>query len=93
VANYASLAYLPGSALFNQWIKDKKTEPIDWNAINYFTPQATNGLSSNQLKKIQRKALLSFYLSPKVLFNHIKKLKLKQIPYLPRAIFDYLVGK
>ncbi len=91
VANYATLAYLPGSALFNQWAKKQKN--IDWNTVNYFTPQPTIGLSSNQLKKLQRKALLRFYFSPKVLFNHLKKLKLKQIPYLPRAIFDYLVGK
>lgn len=93
VANYATLAYLPGSAIFNDWIKQRKNDSIDWSNINYYTPQPTASLTSNQLKKIQRKALLGFYLSPKVLYNHIKKLKLKQIPYLPRAIFDYLVGK
>lgn len=92
-ANYASLAYLPGSALFKEYIQNKKTEAIDWGDVNYYTPQATAGLTSNQLKKLQRKALLKFYFSPKVLISHLLKLKFKQIPYLPRAIFDYLIGK
>jgi|TARA_Y100000031_G_scaffold70041_1_gene77700 radical SAM superfamily enzyme YgiQ (UPF0313 family) len=92
VANYATLAYLPGSALFAQWIKQKRTDSIDWSTINYYTPQATASLTSAQLKKIQKKALLRFYLSPKVLINHLRKLKLKQIPYLPRALFDYLIN-
>ncbi|MFH1966699.1 MAG: radical SAM protein [Patescibacteria group bacterium] len=91
VANYATLAYLPGSALFREYIKNKKTDSIDWGSINYYTPQATVGLTSDQLKKIQRKALLRFYFSPKVLIGHLFKLKLKQIPYLPKAMFNYLV--
>lgn len=93
VANYATLAYLPGSAIFNEWIKKRKTDSIDWSSINYYTPQSTVGLTSSELKKLQRRALLGFYMSPKVLINHLRKLKLKQIPYLPRALFDYLVGK
>jgi len=93
VANYATLAYLPGSAVFKEWIKNKKTDSIDWSTVNYFTPQPTAELSSDQLKKLQRKALLRFYFSPKVLISHLLKLKFKQIPYLPRAIFDYLIGK
>ncbi|MBU1290167.1 B12-binding domain-containing radical SAM protein [Patescibacteria group bacterium] len=92
VANYATLAYLPGSAVFKEWIKNKKTESMDWGSFNYYTPQDTVGLTADQLKKIQRKALLRFYFSPKVLISHLLKLKLKQIPYLPRAIFDYLIG-
>ena len=91
VANYATLAYLPGSAIFDQWIKERKTDSIDWSSINYYTPQSTADLTSNELKKLQRKAMLGFYMSPKVLINHLRKLRLKQIPYLPRALFDYFI--
>jgi len=89
VVNFASLAYLPGAELFNERVRNKGIGSIDFSDVNYFSPTSTDELSEHEIKQIQRNAFNSFYMKPEVLFNHMKKLKLKQIPYLIKMIQNY----
>ncbi|MFC2162286.1 B12-binding domain-containing radical SAM protein [Candidatus Altiarchaeota archaeon] len=87
--NYAALAYVPGSELFDEWVKDKDLSKVNWSQMKYDTPHDTIGLTTRQIKGIQARALHKFYSRPKIALKFLKKLKIRQIPYLLRIIKDY----
>ncbi len=77
-AAFCTLIPLPGTKIFNQWLKDKKItlEQINWDT--YFGYSYKLGISSideKTLKKLHRYAIVSFYLRFKIIFSLIHEIK------------------
>ena len=83
---------VPGTEAFDTFVKDKN---IQWEKIRFsesmFTPE---GITSDELKKIQRKAFLQFYLRPNVLFNFLKhNMTINQMNELFKMFKEYIIHK
>lgn len=70
----------PGSTAFLKWQGKKKFEEINWESHDCSTAVVnTNDLSSRDLETLQKKALIKFYLRPKIFINVISHLGLKEM--------------
>ncbi len=89
-ANFALLAPLPGSDVFAQYVRTRTTDPhFDFEVLNYFTPFPLGDLTSEQLKRGQRRAVYSFYLRPGPILSLAKNLRPAQLKQIIRALGDY----
>ncbi len=82
-ANFALLAPLPGSDIFQKCILGRGNgAKIDYSAFNYFTPFPMGELDARALNKWQRRAVFSFYGRPRQLWHlahHTRPAQLKEI--------------
>lgn len=70
----------PGSSAFIKWQGRKKFKQINWHAHDCSTAVVqTNDLSAKDLETLQKKALIKFYRRPKIFFNVLSHLGLKEI--------------
>jgi len=90
-AQFCIFTPLPGSEIFEKWTIDKKN--LNWNDFNFFNIVYTDKLSEEQLRKLHKRAFREFYLRPKIFFNLLRDLKLKQIKWLAKRAFDYKIFK
>jgi radical SAM superfamily enzyme YgiQ (UPF0313 family) len=67
---------LPGTPLYQEWIDKAGTENIDWDNFFYYriVPNLS-GIPAKRLQALQRKALLTFYLRPRIIVNLLKELR------------------
>ncbi|MDP3732296.1 MAG: radical SAM protein [Candidatus Omnitrophota bacterium] len=77
-AAFCTLIPLPGTKIFNEWLKDKKItlDQINWDT--YFGYSYKSGISSIDekiLKKLHRYAIVSFYLRFKIILSLIHEIK------------------
>ena len=84
------LVPFPGSELFRKVYGNKK-DKIDWETFNYFSGHKTCNLHPLELKRLQKKALRSFYSNPLTVLNLLLRIRPKQIPYLIKAVVNYIV--
>tara|TARA_B100002003_G_scaffold194245_1_gene183821 strand:- start:255 stop:1703 length:1449 start_codon:yes stop_codon:yes gene_type:complete len=89
-AQFAITTPYPGTELYYQLVKDNKINAMAWerySAYSAFTNSepiyVPGGMTSSQLKKLQKKALIYFYFRPKQVLEEIKKLR-------PHNIKQYL---
>ncbi len=92
LAHFAICIPYPGSKLFKEW--SKRQGQIEWNKFYNFQPfEGISKLSPEELKKILKFALISFYLKPYRIIKVFQKSKIKQFPYLFKLGFSYLFCK
>lgn len=90
-AQFLILDVLPGSELWSS-LKDK-FKP-NWNKNSYKEPEwLPEGISGEYLMDVQTKAFKTFYYRPTILYKLIKFIKLNQIKFLIKRMFDYRVVK
>lgn len=72
----------PGSKIFSEGVKDGSVKSTNWeqytslNALETLEPvYVPKAMTKEELVSIQKKAMLEFYLRPKVIFHHIKKIR------------------
>lgn len=89
-AHYGNFVPLPGST----WGDRINSVGTDFHNINYFTAKAESltALTPPTAKSIQRYAILRFYLRPRILWNLLKMVKLKQIGGVLYTTRRYLFG-
>ena len=90
-AQFNNYMPLPGSELYNQ-LKNEDMDKIDYNHFFVhdvgFVPA---GMTRRQMKNMQRRADLEFYLRPKIIIGVIKEIiSFKQFYYLMRRFLDSL---
>ncbi len=83
---------LPGSELWEKLKKEGKLKNIEWHRFFVHDVAYTDeGLRAEDIKRLQRKAILKFYLRPKIIINIIKEIKsLKHLIFLLRRVVDTL---
>ncbi len=89
-ANFALLAPLPGSDIFQEYVLDRGNgQKIDYSAFNYFTPFPLGELDAAMLNKWQRRAVYSFYLRPRPLLNLARHARPGQVKEIFKALIHY----
>ena len=89
--HFSTFIPLPGAPLWDEFAKDIDLDNFPWGELNYYTPNTPlEDVTPAELKRLLRKAYLSFYFNKGRLIKSILRLKLKQIPYLLGQILDYL---
>lgn len=86
-AQFSITTPYPGTVLYNQLVSEGKIKDIyDWDRYSAYatfsdkdTIWAPDGMTSEELKKMQRHAIRSFFLRPVPLIHLLKKIKLSQI--------------
>ena len=91
-AHFSCFLPLPGTDITRELLSSKQLEKIDYTQLFYskaaFSP---DGISKKELKALQRKAFLSFYLRPRILYAMISRLKsLRHFNSIIRRLKDYI---
>jgi len=87
LAHFGVFIPLPGSR------SGKALGGCDISTINFFTPHTHyTAVSPRQLKRLQRRAILRFYLRPKPMLKLLSMFKLRQLFGVLNVIRRYVVG-
>ena len=95
-ASFSLFQPLVGSEIYNCLKKEGKLENIDLNKCEYSKPSIVpEGFKNiNEVKKLQKKAILEFYLRPKVLARFItENMNLDQLKELGSMFKKYILNK
>lgn len=95
-AQFCKFVPLPGTKLFNIWLKDssiKNLENIDWNKFNFYGQNIfpTYSLSAKEIAIAQKKAFITFYFRLNIILKIILKIKLSQMKFLVRRFIEYII--
>ncbi len=63
-ANFSIVQMFPGTDLSNSFLKDTHDNDSDFSFSYDFSPSGTDKVSSSSLKKLQKTAMLRFYVNP-----------------------------
>lgn len=77
-ANFTIFKPFPGTPMTDKLIADNELPEIQENWEKYILADAVyapNGFTTKELKNLRRRAFLSFYLRPKILFKMIREIK------------------
>ena len=90
-AQFATFIPIPGSDILKDEYVKKIADATNWSDFfNTDVPFAPRGVSKKQLKKMQKKAFLRFYLRPGKILNLIKKIRLNNVVFIMRRFISYL---
>ncbi|MDD5133653.1 MAG: radical SAM protein [Candidatus Nanoarchaeia archaeon] len=95
-ASFSLFQPLVGSEIYYDLKKQGRLAEIDLNKCEYSKPSLVpQGLKNEkELKKLQRKAILSFYLRPKILIRFIfENLSISQLKEILVMFKKYIMGK
>ncbi len=89
-AQFCMFTPLPGSDIFNEWVKKEGIENFDWEKFNFFNViYESDSLKKEDLVELQKKAFREFYFRPKILFNLLKNIKPRQFRWILKRILAY----
>ena len=88
----------PGTAIYNNQIKNKKFYEKEWSKMNEWTPTfIPTGFSSDELIALSKKAFREFYFRPKIVGSYLKMTLLSRnftaLFYGVNALSKYLFSK
>lgn len=88
----------PGTAIYNNQIKNKKFYEKEWSKMNEWTPTfIPEGFSSSELINLSKKAFREFYFRPKIVGSYLKMTLLTRnftaLFYGVNALSKYLFSK
>jgi anaerobic magnesium-protoporphyrin IX monomethyl ester cyclase len=94
-AHFSSFLPLPGTEITNKLLADGTIEKIDYDKLFYtdvpFSPQ---GITKEELKKLQRKAFLEFYLRPYIIYCMVLEIRSwTHFKSLAKRAKDYAFGR
>jgi radical SAM superfamily enzyme YgiQ (UPF0313 family) len=75
-AQFNNFMPLPGSQLWDQLLEENKLSGLDWD--NFFVHDVAyipEGMTKKEMKRLQRKAYLKFYMRPKVIIRILKEIR------------------
>lgn len=92
-AQFAITVPYPGTELYYEQVKRGKVDPYAWTRFSQYVSFTDNmpiyvpdGMTGEELKALQLRAIKEFYLRPKVIFNQLLKARLNSLPdYLRSA--------
>jgi radical SAM superfamily enzyme YgiQ (UPF0313 family) len=93
--HFSNFLPLPGTEATRKLIEDKEIEKPDWGTLFYSkVSYAPKGITKKQLKRLQRRAFLEFYLRPHILFRMLAEIKsINQLRMIIMRTIDYLFKK
>ncbi|MCX9011228.1 MAG: radical SAM protein [Candidatus Methanoperedens sp.] len=86
-------APLPGSELFDEWVKDKNLSEIDWDLLDTYTGiVGGKDLSKEDLESFQKEAVREFYLRPKMILSILRRMRFENYKTLATWIRNRVSG-
>ncbi|NQT47155.1 MAG: cobalamin B12-binding domain-containing protein [Candidatus Omnitrophica bacterium] len=93
-AQFTLFVPLPGSAIFDEWTKEKGVAQYRWDEFTmYKSVYSTEELSASDLRRLQKSVLIRYYSVPRNLINAVKYLRFKQTKIVYRLLKNYLFSK
>ena len=91
-AHFANFLPLPGTEATARLLESGEVEHLDWESMFYSkVPYSPRGITKKEIKRLQRKAFLSFHLRPKILFKMLGEIKSpKHLKSIMKRGWDYL---
>lgn len=95
VAHFSSFLPLPGTAITEELLHSGRLKEINYEELFYSkTPFSPEGITKKELKTLQKKAFLSFYLRPSIIIRLVLRLKsLRHLLSIFRRTVDYVFIK
>ena len=93
--HFSNFLPLPGTEATRKLIENEEIEKPDWGTLFYSkVAYAPRGITKEQLKRLQRRAFLEFYLRPHILFRMLLEIKsISQLRMIIMRAIDYLFRK
>jgi radical SAM superfamily enzyme YgiQ (UPF0313 family) len=95
-AQFSLFKAYPGTDITNKLLEDKKIDKINYDSFMYYKiDYVPEGLTQKELKNLQRKAFLEFYLRPKILLSLLKEINsIEHFKFiLQRTWYSFFVSK
>lgn len=94
-AHFSLFLPLPGTEITEQLKKEGKLKNLDWSKLSYTNAIIPpEGITADELKKLQKKAFHSFYLRPKIIYHMVKEVNsVSQFKMLIKRAIDYGFGR
>ena len=91
-AHFSNFLPLPGTEVTRKLIERGEIRRPDWGTLFYSkVPYAPKGITKKQLKRLQRRAFLEFYLRPRILLKLLSEIKsLRHLKMILIRAVDYL---
>lgn len=86
-ANFSLLAPLPGSDIFEKYVRGNAGRKIDYEVFTYFKPFPLGKLDAATLKRWQRRSAFRFYARPRQIWNLLRHNSPRQIAEMLKAIY------
>jgi len=93
-ANFFIFLPLPGTEVYGELEKRYELGRVDWEHFYFSHPAyAYGGFSPRELKNLQRKAFLRFYLRPHIFFKNIFQIKsFRQFKFLLKRAYRWILA-
>ncbi|OGS44970.1 MAG: hypothetical protein A2539_04650 [Elusimicrobia bacterium RIFOXYD2_FULL_34_15] len=90
-AQFGAFMPIPGSDILKNEEVKKAVANINWSDFfNTDVPFSPAGITRKELKKIQKKAFLTFYMRPRQIINLIKRARINDIAFILRRITSHI---
>jgi anaerobic magnesium-protoporphyrin IX monomethyl ester cyclase len=91
-AHFSNFLPLPGTETTRLLLENREIAKPVWEELFYArVPYAPPGISRRQLKRLQRKAYLSFHLRPRILWGILAEIKsVNHLKLTLKRVWDYL---
>ena len=92
-AHFSNFLPLPGTEATNRLLENKEIDKLSYASLAYSkVPYSPRGITKIQLKGLQRRAFLEFYLRPRTLLKLFAEIKsYNHFKMFLKRIFDYLL--
>ncbi|MBU2633723.1 MAG: B12-binding domain-containing radical SAM protein [Nanoarchaeota archaeon] len=92
-ATFSAFKPFPGTVIYNELVKKGEIKKLKWENFSLdkiaWSPK---GISTNELKKLRRKAFLEFYLRPQIILKMLSEIKnFQNFKFIIIRIFRWLV--
>jgi len=93
-ATFSLYLPLPGSEMYNTLKENDELQGLDWDKVTFDSVSyVPNGMTSKELKGLQKKAFFSFFLRPKILYRLLKSVRsFEHFKFLFMRGLDYFVN-
>ncbi len=94
-ANFFTYLPFPGTESYNSLHSRGELTKVDWESFYFMSAAYTpEGINRNELKYLQRKAFIKFYLRPKILYYNLTAIKsFRHLGFLLKRFYHWIVMK
>jgi radical SAM superfamily enzyme YgiQ (UPF0313 family) len=88
-AHFGTFTPLPGSKAFEDWVKGRDKNKINWNEFDMFHFISTGKMKKKELIAFQKRAFREFYTRPKTVYNMLSNTNVDQLKWLIKRSLAY----
>jgi len=91
-ASFMYLMPLPGTPLWDDYLTRVDIRSVDWDRFFYYRTFNLSAVSDGTVSRLQRRAMLSFYLRPRIIWSALSEIRsLSQVTILLRRVLNIVL--